>query len=159
MATDSERLLARLLDAGVEFVVIGGVAALSYGALTPTQDLDVAAPMTEANLERLLAAVRPLHPYHAMRRDLGEVSQSAQQLTKFRLLLLQTDAGRLDVLGTVDPIGPYEDLRWIEVELVEGRAVRVLDLDQLIEIKAYLRRPKDKVVELELRAIRDRLRG
>jgi hypothetical protein len=63
------------------------------------------------------------------------------------------------VSGSVDPIGPFERLKWIEAELVEGRSVRVLDLDQLIEIKAHLRRPKDKVVELELRAIRDRRGG
>ena len=37
--------------------------------------------------------------------------------------------------------------------------ILVIELDPLIEIKAHLTRPKDKVVEAELRAIRDRLRG
>lgn len=44
-------------------------------------------------------------------------------------------------------------LRAVEMELIEGRRVPVLALEQLLEIKAYLSRPKDKVVEAELRAI------
>jgi hypothetical protein len=45
----------------------------------------------------------------------------------------------------------------IELTLVSDRVVHVIALDQLIEVKAHLRRPKDKIVESELRAIRDRL--
>src|SRR5262245_49410963 len=50
---DTEQLLQALLDAEFEFVVIGGTAALAHGVTTPTQDLDVAAPLTEDNLRRL----------------------------------------------------------------------------------------------------------
>jgi hypothetical protein len=42
MATDTETLLTALLDANVDFMVVGGTAALAYGAVTPTQDLDIA---------------------------------------------------------------------------------------------------------------------
>jgi hypothetical protein len=45
----------------------------------------------------------------------------------------------------------------VELSLVDARIVRVLSLDQLIEVKAHVRRPKDKIVEAELRAIRNRL--
>ena len=45
MATDNEALLRTLVSAGVEFIVIGGAAAVAHGAATPTQDLDIAAPM------------------------------------------------------------------------------------------------------------------
>jgi hypothetical protein len=157
MATDEEQLLRALLDAGVQFIVIGGAAAIAHGAVTPTQDLDIAAPFTEENLARLLAAVRPFKPRHATRPELGEVWQGPAELTRFRLLLLQTDVGRLDVLPRVEPLGAYEALRSVELELIEHRNVRVLALDQLIEVKAHLRRPKDKVVEAELRAIAELL--
>ena len=40
MPVDTEKLLNVLLDAGFEFVVIGGTAALAHGAMTPTLDLD-----------------------------------------------------------------------------------------------------------------------
>ena len=50
----TEKLLVLLQDAGVRFVVIGGVAAISHGAATLTRDLDVAAPLTPDNVERLM---------------------------------------------------------------------------------------------------------
>ena len=157
MATQTEVLLEVLLDAGVEFIVVGGTAAVAHGAITPTQDLDIAAPLTEENLTRLMTAIRPYHPRHATRLDLGEVWQTPAQLTKFRLLLLQTDLGRLDVLGRVEPLGDFSSLRSVQVELVEGRMIDVLELSQLLEVKAHLNRPKDKVVEAELRAIAELL--
>ena len=156
MDADTQRLLQALLDAGFEFVVIGGTAALAHGAMTPTKDLDVAAPLTEDNLRRLLQALAPFHPHHATRPDLGVVWQSPAELTKFRLLLLDTDIGRLDVLGSVEPIGGFEALESIELPLAHDRPVRVITLDQLIAVKTHLQRPKDKIVAAELLSIRAR---
>jgi predicted nucleotidyltransferase len=154
MTADLRRLLEVLHDSGFEFIVVGGTAALAHGAVTPTQDVDVAAPMTEENLARLLEALSPYHPKHATRPDLGTIPQGPAELAKFRLLLIDTDLGRLDVLGHVQPIGAYEDLETVELDLLEGRTFRVLSLDHLIAVKAYLSRAKDKTVEAELRAIR-----
>jgi predicted nucleotidyltransferase len=150
----TERLLVLLQDAGVSFVVIGGVAAISHGATTLTRDLDIAAPLTTDNLERLMAALRPYHPKHVTRPDLGEIQDSIARLSEFRLLLIDTDLGRLDVLREVQPLGPFEQLMTVEMELVPGRRFRVLSLEQLIEVKAFVGRPKDRVVEMELRALR-----
>jgi hypothetical protein len=152
---DVGALLAVLQDASFEFCVIGGVAAIAHGALTPTQDLDVAAPMTPDNLARLLTALAPYHPKHATRPDLGVITASAEELSHFRLLLLDTDLGRLDVLKRVEPIGEFADLESRLLPLTDDRLVAVLELDQLIAVKAYLSRRKDKLVEAELRAIRD----
>lgn len=87
------------------------------------------------------------------------ITASPEELTRFRLLLIDTDLGRLDVLKRVEPIGEFEHLRAKPMQLVGDREAPVLELDQLIEVKAYLSRRKDKLVEVELRAIRDRLRG
>lgn len=152
----TEKLLVLLQDAGVRFVVIGGVAAISHGAATLTRDLDVAAPLTPDNVERLMTALRPYHPTHVTRPDLGEIQESIERLCEFRLLLIDTDLGRLDVLREVQPLGPAESLMTVEMELVEGRRFQVLSLDQLIEVKSFVGRPKDRIVEMELRAIRER---
>jgi hypothetical protein len=158
VASNLQQLLEVLYDSGFEFIVIGGTAALAHGAITPTRDIDVAAPMTEENLAKLMNALRPYRPKHATRPDLGIIPHSVAELSKFRLLLIDTDIGRLDVLGSVKPIGEYADLSSCELELLEGKLFRVLELDALIEVKAFLQRPKDKIVEAELRAIRDRLK-
>lgn len=152
----TEKLLVLLQDAGVRFVVIGGVAAISHGAATLTRDLDVAAPLTPENVERLMTALRPYHPTHVTRPDLGEIQESIERLCEFRLLLIDTDLGRLDVLREVQPLGPAESLITVEMELVEGKRFQVLSLDQLIEVKSFVGRPKDRIVEMELRAIRER---
>lgn len=103
-----------------------------------------------------MAALRPYRPTHVTRPDLGEIRESNERLCEFRLRLLDTDLGRLDVLREVQPLGPAETLRTVEMELVEGKRFQVLDLGQLIEVKAFVGRPKDRIVEMELRAIRER---
>src|SRR5690606_2767692 len=118
-----------LQEAGVRFVVVGGVAAISHGAATLTRDLDIAAPLTPDNVERLMTALRPHHPTHVTRPDLGEIQESIERLCEFRLLLIDTDLGRLDVLGEVQPIGAAESLVSVEMELVEGKRFQVLSLD------------------------------
>ena len=75
-----------------------------------------------------------------------------------RLSMLTTDLGRVDIIREVRPVGEYADLETVEMELVEHRLFKVLALDQLIEVKGALSRPKDRTVEAELRAIRDVLR-
>lgn len=66
---DNEGLLREMLAAGFEFAIVGGVAAVLHGATRMTVDLDVLAPFTEANLQRLLDALAPHDPRHATRPD------------------------------------------------------------------------------------------
>lgn len=146
------RILALLHDAELPFVVVGGVAANAHGAVRQTQDLDVVMPMTPEVLDRLLDVLRPFHPRHALRRDLGPISQDGEVLSTFRMLLIETDLGRLDVISEIPPIGRYDDLATITLRL-SGRDVRFVTLEQLIEIKAAAGRPKDILAVEELRAI------
>ena len=150
----TEELLVLLQDAGFEFTVVGGVAAIAHGATRSTRDLDVVAPFTAVNLGRLVEALRDHHAKHFTRPDLGVITQTPEELAGHRLLLLDSDLGRLDVLREVRPIGRYEKLDVVEMELVKGRRFGVISLDLLIEIKASLNRPQDKDVERDLRAIR-----
>lgn len=154
----TDELLGLLHDAGVEFVVVGGVAAICHGATTMTRDLDVAAPMTVENVERLMTALRPYRPRHVTRPDLGIIVDPVEYLAGSRMLLLDTELGRLDVLKEVQPVGRVEDLVTEQFELLPGKIFRVISLDQLIEIKAHVGRPKDRIVEMELRALREQRR-
>lgn len=43
---DYSRLLARLTDAGLDFVIVGGYAALTHGSTLVTRDIDVCALLT-----------------------------------------------------------------------------------------------------------------
>jgi len=154
--TYAEELLRRLVAAGVDFVVVGGVAAKAYGSAMSTDDLDVTAPFTVENLRRLLAAVEGLRPRYVMTPDKRPVTESAEYLASCKNLYLLTDLGRLDILGSVPPVGSFETIaQRAEETTLFGPKVRVISMDDLIVVKADVGRPKDRYVEKELRAMRE----
>ncbi len=156
VTTDTGALLHRLVTAGVEFVVVGGMAARAYGSAMFTDDLDITAPLPVENLRRLVAAREGLHPRHTMTPDKRPVTETAEYFASYKNLYLLTDLGRLDVLGSVPPVGSFEAIaERAEETTVLGPKVRVISMDDLITIKAAIGRPKDRHVELELRAIRE----
>jgi hypothetical protein len=57
-----EKAVQTLCDAGVDFVVIGGLAATLHGSAQVTYDLDICYSRASANLRRLVEALAPFHP-------------------------------------------------------------------------------------------------
>jgi hypothetical protein len=151
---DFLRLLEALTASDLDFVIVGGAAAILHGAATATYDLDILAPFNLSSCERLLKAIGPLHPRLSHTPDKRPLSFSAQELSSFKNLYLMTDLGRLDVLGSLPPVGVFEDVApTSQLVDVGGVTVRVVSLPMLIQVKAAMGRPKDKQVEAELRAI------
>ena len=64
---DLPALLAELCDAGIEFIVVGGTAAVLQGAPISTNDLDIVHRRTPENVARLLEVL--LHLDATMRYD------------------------------------------------------------------------------------------
>ena len=127
--TSLERLLEALADAGVEFIIVGGVAARAHGSARLTDDLDVAYSRTAANLERLASALRPLEPYLRGAPPGLPFEWSAVTLRAGLNFTLSTSAGPIDLLGELTGAGTYDDLRPHTIEiLVVGRNVLLLDL-------------------------------
>ncbi|TFH26336.1 MAG: hypothetical protein E4H00_10750 [Myxococcales bacterium] len=155
-AQQTERLLEVLANSGLSFVVIGGVAAIAHGATTATQDLDVAMEVDPDKVRKLLDALAPYKPVHFTRPDLPLIPENAELLAKFRLLLVETDLGRLDVLSEVEPFESLADVPTVQLPLLPDRWFEVIDLDALIEVKAHVGRGKDKILEQELRAVKER---
>lgn len=59
---DFESVIQHLCDAGVDFVVIGGWAAIFHGSAHLTNDLDICYSRESENLRRLAEALAPYHP-------------------------------------------------------------------------------------------------
>ncbi len=158
MRQSNDKLLRCLIDGGVDFVIVGGIAAIAHGALRTTLDLDIVAAFNRDNMDRLLRALRDFHPRNSARPDLGELRATPEELAGYRNLYLTTDVGELDVLGELPPVGGYAEAAAsaIQVELF-GKRCAILGLDHLIAIKEFLGRPKDQEALRELRAIRERL--
>ena len=86
-------LLTRLNDAGLDMVVIGGIAGILHGSTLLTEDLDVCCRMTEQNMARLLAAIRSLNPHFRFHPKRPPLPVDPQELARYRTLNLQTDLG------------------------------------------------------------------
>lgn len=114
----TERLLEILADSGLDFVVIGGVAAIAHGATAATQDLDIAVELDPDKVRRLLEALGPYKPVHFTRPELPLVAGNADSLAKLRLLLVETELGRLDILSEVEPFESVSDLPTVQLPLL-----------------------------------------
>jgi hypothetical protein len=152
-------LLRRLDAAAVEFVVIGGVAAVAHGSPQITQDLDIVYAPDAANLTRLGGALQALNAtLRGVAEDVPFVPD-ARALTQVRILTLETDEGALDLIARPDGSRGYDALRAGSIEaVVQGTVVRIAGLDDLIAMKKAAGRPKDRIYVEELEAIK-RLRG
>jgi hypothetical protein len=102
---DLLRVLARH---EVEYMVIGGVAAVLAGAPVTTLDLDILYSREPGNLDRLLAALSELD---ARYRDPAgrDIRPTRQRLDTLRINLLLTKLGPLDVLPEIGAGWTYED--------------------------------------------------
>lgn len=139
-------LLRTLLRHGVEFCVVGGVAAHLEGAPSLTLVLEVLYDTAAENLSRLLAA---LHELKARYRDLAgrHIAPDVKKLETMRMHLLLTELGALDVLSAIGDGLTYRDLvgRTVSYQLGEAR-VRVLELAAVIETKEHADRGKDRAM-------------
>ncbi|HEV8247422.1 MAG TPA: nucleotidyltransferase [Polyangiaceae bacterium] len=139
---DLGRLFEVLCSHRVEFFVVGGVAAALQGAPVLTQDVDILYLIEEANLLRLKRALDELNA--VARGDPRMLRFDETHLRTAGHKLASTDAGPLDVLGSINEGLSYQDLLGSTEELeVMGHAIRVLSLERLIELKRALARPKD----------------
>lgn len=145
-ATDLPALLAKLCDAGIEFIIVGGAACVIQGAPITTNDLDIVHRRTPENIERLLELLIQLDA--TMRYDFANrnLRPTAELLAGNGHLNLSTSLGPLDPLCELDGLGFDELLAHSQSMVDEGRLLRVLDLPTLITVKTKAGRPKDRLV-------------
>jgi hypothetical protein len=144
---DPATLLSELTNARVEFIVVGGVAALLHGAPITTQDLDIVHNRSAENVARLLETVLRLDAF--MRYDLANrrLRPTAEMLAGRGQINLSTTLGPLDPLCELGEGEGYEELLPHTVVLTEGDlSIRVLDLRTLIAVKGRTGRAKDRAV-------------
>jgi hypothetical protein len=158
MATRNLIELLRMLEAaGVEFVVVGGMAGVMQGAPVVTADIDIVHRRTAENVARLLGVLGAIDARY--RRDPRGLAPGESHLLGPGPQLLQTRLGPLDVLGEIGG-GGYQQLLpdAIRLQLGEGLSVKVLGLAKLVELKRAAGRPKDLAVLPVLEATLELLR-
>jgi predicted nucleotidyltransferase len=154
-----ESILQALADSGVEFILVGGVAAGVHGSARSTLDVDVVYRRTPDNLARLVAALSPHEPYLRGAPPGLPFRFDVETVRRGLNFTLTTRLGDLDLLGEVTGGGGFEALlRHSEHVRLFDRSILCLGLPKLIEVKRAAGRPKDleAIAELELIAARRR---
>ena len=138
-------ILRRLLDEGVEAIVVGMAAAIMQGVPGATWDLDIVHKRSPENVARLLRVLEELQA--VARLDPRELKPNETHLAGPGHILLETRFGDFDCLGAIDGGRSFEDL--LESSIVvdfENRPLRLLTLRELLAIKSRAGRPKDLAV-------------
>lgn len=152
---DPERLLRTLVENGVEFCVIGALAAWLQGSPAVTLDLDLMPRRDLDNADRLAAALNALGAREQGSDALLELEGA--DFLGWQARRFETDAGPLDVVPLAAGIGGFEEVATIELAL-GGFSVRVLTIDEVIASKEKLGRPKDVAALPALYATREAIR-
>lgn len=151
--SDLSDIISRLLHANVDFVIVGGLAAVTHGSSMTTQDIDICCSFSADNLMKLYEALKDFHPVHRMTPKRVPLVLTPEYCKKLKNLYLDTDLGQLDCLGEVLGVGIFSQVKALSDEFVIGDVpCRILSIEALIKAKKAMGRPKDleTVRQLEL---------
>lgn len=143
--------LRGLHTAGIQFILVGGTAALMQGAPINTLDLDIVFRRESENVVRILRwldkaeAIFRIQPDRRLRPNESHVNAGKHLITRY---------GWVDLLGNLGEGLEYDQLlpHCIEMPLADGITIRVLNLETIIALKEKLGHEKDLAALPVLRA-------
>lgn len=150
---DIRGLLGELVDEGVDFVVIGGVAVGYHGYVRATKDVDIVPASDRENLERL---ARTLHRLEA-RVEGGEDFEPSElpdpldpdALASGGNWVLSTRLGRLDLMQWIGDDALWARLSPAAIEdEIDGLRIKIVSYEDLAALKELAGRPQD-LIDLE----------
>ncbi|HYM56269.1 MAG TPA: hypothetical protein VES97_12975 [Solirubrobacteraceae bacterium] len=141
---DLRELFRALAEHGVDYLVIGGVAAQAHGRRRTTMDLDVTPAPDPENFERLAAALLALDA-HPVELGPSAPTPTAEQLRVAPVVApLTTRHGELHILNDVPGATAYAEMcaRALTTDL-DGIVIHIVGVDDLIRMKQTAGRPSD----------------
>ena len=166
MPTDNEEstsvnlgaILEGLIEAGVDFILVGGLAAVVQGAPVTTMDVDIVHNQSSENIAKLLSFLKSIDAFHRLPDD-KVIEPKEGDISGMGHALFTTQLGPLDILAVIEEGRAYGDLleHTVEIEF-RNHTIRVLDLKMLIQLKRNSTDPKDRqrlpVLEETLRQLK-----
>lgn len=151
------RLIERLCDADIDFVIVGGFAGMLHGSTLVTRDLDVCVVLSAENVARIREVFHDVRPRHRFSSPKLSFLDNPEPGVALNNLYLETELGPIDLLGSIKGVGGFDRVREgsVEIELF-GRRCRVISIEALIEAKQAMGREKDMIAVKELRAIAEK---
>lgn len=147
-----EALVAALGNAGVRYLVAGGLAVNAHGYLRFTRDVDVVVQLVPDNIQRAFSALttlgyRPLVPITASQFADGALRKGWIRDKGMQVLQFWSDAHRetpVDVF-VKEPFVFDEEYEHALVKPLGSIAVRFVAIPALIRMKEEAGRPQDKI--------------
>jgi len=146
---DVEKILKVLEKHNVEFMIVGGLAAVVYGSTRMTWDIDVLPNQSDENLSNLVTALKELEA--GLRISDSKTLPAdfdIDSLRRSQIIECRTKYGDLDILKNM----LTQDFRRAEFdELAKkstqtaayGMSLMLVSLEDMIGSKKAARRPKD----------------
>jgi hypothetical protein len=144
MVGDLGGLLARLADAGIRCVVIGGIAVAAHAYVRATEDLDIVPDPARDNLDELANLLVSFDARLLRDPDRAISPEIRQQMYRGGNLTVTMPIGDLDIVQRLPGVPSFRDLdadSW-EAELA-GTRFRVCSLAHLIAMKRARGAPID----------------
>ena len=153
---DLQALLKLLVQSPVEFVLVGGFAAVLHGCNQTTRDIDICIVYSPEQIRLLRDLLKPFDPRHRMEDLKRSFIDTPKDLSKKQDFHLITDLGPLDVISHIEGVGGYFNVLENSQELeMYGGWCHLISIDDLIRSKKALGRHRDLVTAMELEAIRE----
>ncbi len=155
---DPGPIFATLAQNGVQYVVIGGVAAQLHGSSSPTLGVDITPQRSAPNFARVAAALTELQAREWV-PGFGyplQLPMDRRRLTGDRALLTHTAYGRVDVILAPHgfPYG-YDELALCARDVAAyGKVLFVADVADLLRSHAAAGRGKDVEALSRLRSLK-----
>ena len=146
----------------VDYIVLGGFAAVIHGSPLPTRDIDILPNRAQENLNNLSRALTRMNAKIRISGEPIPTKIDGRFLANMaHMLNLVTDFGEMDLTFTpAGRAGDYDGWRSsATAELIdEGLIVSVASLDDIIDSKQTANRAKDRMALPYLESLRDELR-
>jgi len=141
MEPSFEKLLVRLADAGVQFVLVGGLAVALNGYVRLTEDVDILLESSEANVRRLLECLANFGEGFARELSVGDFSDEEGAIR----IVEETEQCQIDVFTRMTGLR-YADLAGDAVHAsIGGREILHASKAALIRLKSSSVREKDRL--------------
>ena len=153
MAVDLAQVIPPVVRAKVDFILIGGMAAILHGSARVTFDVDLVYLRNDNNIARLANSLAPYNPFLREAPPGLPFAWDAKTIRNGLNFTLTTDLGDIVLLGDVGG-ETYQTLlpHSFEVEAF-GINFKCIDLPTLIRIKEAAGRRKDLEGIAELRVL------
>ena len=142
-----------LSDAGIDFILVGGLAAIIQGAPGVTREVDVVFSRASENLTRILRWLEQSDAIFRIQPD-RKLRPNQSYVAAGKHLNLLTVYGPVDLRGTAGERIGYEELlaNSPEIEIDDSLRIRVRDLGTIISIDEKTGSGRDLAVLARLRS-------